>query len=60
MTNQDVAGQFFWIWDALRKEGVPPRRRMDDPRLQKLEQQLKAIKHEMADTAPIRACIDRR
>jgi hypothetical protein len=61
MTNQDVAGQFFLIWDDLRNKGIPPRHRMDDPRLQRLEAQLRAIKHEMADDmAPIKQAIERR
>jgi hypothetical protein len=50
MSPQDLSTQALARWSELRKAGIAPRERLNDPEIQKLERELQAI----------RDCIERK
>lgn len=47
MTSQDIATLALLRWNELRKQGVAPKDRWNDPDLQRYERELAAVKRAM-------------
>lgn len=44
MTTQDLSTLALLRWDQLRRDGIAPRERLNDPEIIQLERELKVIR----------------